>query len=107
MHRAVTLLDHREEEGIGMGARDTSPSSRATAAWANWTRPWHPRADREPHRCRPDAARHNALINAGAGHDLYGSGIMLLEEMVDAGMPLRAALMVSVLRLVSESVRPD
>ena len=62
---------------------------------------------REPRSCCPTAAKFNALIDAGAGRDLNDSGLILPEEMVDAGMPLRAALMVSVLRLVSESVRPD
>ena len=42
---------------------------------------------REPYNLCPNAATYNAPTDACAGRDLYDSGMMLLEEMVDAGMP--------------------
>ena len=54
---------------------------------------------RETSSCCPDAEAYNTPIDACAGRSLHDSDMVRLEEMVNAGIPLTAATMVSVMRL--------
>merc|ERR550532_1610145 len=53
--------------------------------------------------CRPDTATYNTLIDACAARELHDSGMLLLEEMEEAGVPVTSSTLASIMRLCGPS----
>merc|ERR1740129_1703221 len=104
MHRADALLEYMQLRGIGRDTCDYHTVIKGYCREGRLDKAFGMLKQMQASRnCRPDSATYDTLIDACAARDLHDTGMNLLQEMEESGLPATTTTLVSVMKLAGPS----